>query len=322
MIDSGFSSLGHDSMSESPSGSSSRGSHRLAAAISCERFFHLRYGIGVRPTEEPEYRLSGTLIHLALAYHYAAKMDQRPKWFSEKSLDERLDEECHGRHELAQLARDVHAAYKNYWSSEAWRPVAVEQEFAATLGELDPDCPSGWDRRHDNQIVTCRADLIVEINGELWIVDHKTQGGNHKSQRLDKWHDDGEFLLNWQVLMNLHILRKRAKTSVRGFVINRIRRRMPFDFDRHVLQVPLRAYEQAPRTARSMVARELYIRDKAESGIAPIPNFAACFGRYGPCDYRQLCAADSKEEQDRLLRDKYAQVAPVQNDQTADGDTP
>jgi hypothetical protein len=221
-------------------------------------------------------------------------------------MDEALDQDGEGAPELIRLAKEVYAAYKGRWAGDAWRPVSVEQEYEATIGELDPGGP---DPTLDQEIVTCRTDLVVETNGELWIVDHKSTGGT-AGDRLPIWRDDGEWKLSWQIMMNLQILRTARNTArlgkpVKGFVIQRIKQRQPFDFDRHVVQIPMKAYAEVPRCAREYVAAERAIITKARRGERPTPNFAMCWGRYGKCDYHDLCAASSDLEQRSIMETHF-----------------
>lgn len=294
----------------SPSGASSRGSHRLAAAGGgCKRQFALSYIKGLRPRYEPEHRLIGTLVHNCIAYHYAAKLAVPPSWFTQTSLDDALLKDARHAPDLIRLAKNAALAYAKRWAGEPWVPYSVETEYKATLGELDPDGPFP---ELNDEVITCRSDLIVESNGELWIVDHKCSAGQWGKDYLEPWKDDGEYRMSWQAMVNLMIVRKRlsevTSKPVSGFVINRVKRREPFDFDRHVLHMPLLAYAQAPRVARMFVREELRIYDDLAHGIKPTPNFSSCFGRYGSCDYINICAAESEDAQNRIMDMDFVQI--------------
>lgn len=301
-----------ESMTSSPSGASAHGSHQLAAANTCERMFYLRYQTGIVPNQdnEPPWRLVGSLVHLCLSYHYQAQIPPpHPKWFSERTLDEALAAEGRGHMEIIRNAKEVFDYYKQHWAAgDAWRPVYVEHQFAASIGELDPE-RAGENPAVDNTLLTAKPDLIVEANGDLWVIDHKCSAGGWSKDRLDRWKDDGEYLLAWQPMLYLHIIRKRLPhRNVRGFVIQRIKRKAPYDVDRNPLRVPARAYSQVPRTARMLVEKEQSILARVREGIPPIPNFSACFGRYGPCDYRPLCAADSEGTKKSVMETDFVQI--------------
>jgi hypothetical protein len=297
-------------MSTSPQhgGSSKRGPHRLASTA-CERLWTLRTVYGLITKYDPPNRLQGTLIHTCLAYHYASLMAKPPDWFHKKSLSDALEDDGEGHPELVRVAKEVYEAFKHRFAGDTWKPVFVEEEFEATIGELDPGGP---DSTLDSEIVTCRTDLVIESNGDLWIVDHKSTGGGYGGKdRLDPWKDDGEWKMNWQVLMNLHILRapsnvkKLGGRMIRGFVIQRVKQRPPYDFDRNLISVPALAYQAVPRAAREYVAKERSIMGKIARGETPTPNFSSCWGRYGKCDYHDLCASGTKQEQQAIMNSSF-----------------
>jgi hypothetical protein len=313
MLDATFAAT-PEKLSASPSGASRHGSHQMASAITCERLYALRYihGIVESPTTEPPWRLTGTLVHLVLSYHYALQLPNPPAWATERTLDEALAAEGRGRFENIRTAREVYEYYKQHCAAgDTWRPFLVEHELSATIGELDPDGKSA-NPAVDSTVVTAKCDLIAELNGELWIVDHKCSSGGWgaaRSGRLERWKDDGEYLMSWQAMLYLHIVRLRlAPRPVRGFVIQRIKRTAPYDVDRNPLRIPRRAYQQVPRSARQMVEREFVIRENLAKGIAPLANYAACMGRYGPCSYRNLCAADSESEAAAVMASDYVTI--------------
>lgn len=283
------------------SGASSRGSHQLACARECPLRYAFRYHLRLRPRIEPPFRLAGTLVHTHLAYHYAEQLDDPSDWFLTQTLDEALAQDGAGNPAALREATEVAEAYKHRWAGEPLRPHSVEDEYRATIGELDPGGP---DPELDDEYISCKTDLVAEINGDRWVVDHKTQAGDHRTGRLRHWRDDGEYRINWQVLVNLMILRKRIG-PIRGFVINRVKRVAPFDFDRHPLPIPVLAYQNAPRTARNYVRAELAIKKQIAAGDKPEAVYSACYGRYGHCDYVDVCAASSREEQTEILETQF-----------------
>jgi hypothetical protein len=253
--------------------------------------------------------MGGTLIHTGRQYYFASLLPeaQRPRWFYERSMLDAMRAQSGAFPELVQMANDNTATYmREQMDSDAalLTPIAIEEEFCATLGELDPGGP---DSSLDNEIVSCRTDLVYKNEGGLWILDYKSLGYggiNKKTGELLRWKEDNEFALNWQVLVNLHILRKRLGPVVRGFVIERTTRQPPYRHDRHVLSVPQMAYENAPRVARACVQREHEVTEQVRRGIVPLQSPWACTGRYGHCDYRDVCMADSKKEMLSILNDR------------------
>lgn len=301
-----------EKMTSSPSGVSAHGSHQLAAANTCERMFYLRYVKRIVPNgdNEPPWRLVGSLVHLCLSYHYQAQIQPpHPRWFTERPLDEAISAEGRGHMDIVRTAKEVYEYYRQHCGAgDTWRPVHVEQQFSASIGEMDPG-RVGKNGEIDTTILTAKPDLIAEANGSLWVVDHKCSAGGWSKDRLERWKDDGEYLLAWQPMLYLHIIRKRlAPRQVKGFVIQRIKRKLPYDVDRNPLRIPARAYSQVPRTARKLVERETEILEGVAQGEPPIPNFSACMGRYGPCDYRDLCAADSDATKRSVMEMNFVQL--------------
>lgn len=293
-----------------PSGASSRGSHRLACVAQCERKWFLRYVHNLRPVDEPEFRLLGTLQHDAIAYHYAQRMinesGKTPTWWTGKTLDEILEEAGRGAPHLVDAAKTCGDAYADHWQGEDWEPLAVEEEFKATIGELDPG--GGDDRSLDSEIVTCRSDLVVRVksSGMVFIVDHKTKGGGWGTtgaHRLPKWKDGGEYQISWQAMINLYLVRLAYPNEVvRGFIINRVKRKPPFDFDRHVLTISPRAYAAVPRVIRAQIAKEREVLGMVDADIAPRPSYWQCYGRFGPCDYIDICSAKDEDEMNYFIQ--------------------
>lgn len=298
-----------ESSEDSPSGASLRGAHRLAAVETCERLWALRYLWFYRPVSDAPWRMGGSLLHTCYQYWYASMMEKKYAWFEQQSLLDALRIQAQGivepaRTELTRMALANFVHYRRRYEDDARVivPIAIEEEFAATLGELDPGGP--WPEL-DQDLVTCRSDMVYrDLSGGVWIMDYKSHGRSKVNPRtglLTKWASDGEYSLNWQVLINLLVLRARIG-RVDGFVIQRTTRQEPYDFDRHVLTIPLLAYQEAGRVARELVHREYEVKEKIARGEKPSPRFHACYGRYGPCDYHYVCTAATREEMNTRLQ--------------------
>jgi len=311
-----------------PSGRSTRGSHQLSAALTCERYWWLKYAQMYLPVRDKPFRLRGTLIHLCMQYHYGSKMAQAPSWFYEQTLDAALEERGRGFPSDILLAKGLLEQYRTTYVQEPWTPFVIEEEFSASIGELDPGGP---DPSLDSEVITCRPDLLVMATHEvtrtpvLDMFDYKTAGKNWEFADgkwrirggLEPWKDDGgPYRIFWQALVYLHILRTARNAArlenmqVRGFWIQRMTREpdrfQRHHFDRHLLTIPPVAYDQTPRLIRAAVAKERYIRENAEKGIKPLPCFHACRGPFGLCDFIDVCAARTPEDQLQVLaRDYY-----------------
>jgi len=302
--------------SAAPTGASTRGSHRLAAINTCERLWALRYYYFIRPINDNEWRLGGTLIHTTREYYYANMLTTKPAWFYERSLEERLKEQAQ-RHPkrvaLVSMAfgnlRDyIHYAEENL---SGLTVLGIEEEETVTLGELDPGGP--WPEL-DCEIVTCRNDMIYR-RGARKILDYKSHGRsktNTRTGRLTKWRNDGEHGIDWQAMTNLHLTRLRRGADFSDFVIARTTRQPVkegyYDNDHHTLKIPTMAYEEMPRLLRRAVKKERDLMGRLEAGTPPVPDYAACMTRFGPCDYRYACMAEKKTAMlSRLAGPEFAQ---------------
>jgi PD-(D/E)XK nuclease superfamily len=285
-----------------PGGASKRGSHRLSESAICQRKWYLHNALGLRPKVTPDYFIEGTLIHLVLAYHYAAKMKEKPQWLFETPLDVALAKEGKGYPDAIKLAKVCGQAYaKFYEHNDPWEPVAVEHEYVARVGDLrrmvSPSCA---DHPADNELVTSRIDLLVRVNGYLWHVDYKTT--LHGRGRLPQYNPEGEYAVYWQFLVQTLILKKVLGADYRGMLVQRIYRKEPFDFDREVVSIPRRPYIDAVETIAERCLDENRIAKEAREAAAsgrdmsiwlPRGNFWNCFSWGKPCEYRPICLAEN-----------------------------
>lgn len=304
-------------------GASRRGSHQLATIFECPRKWYLRYRKRLRERVDKPYRMGGTLHHAAIARRYAERIVEQdiwpaPTWLEGAlPLEDELQEIGAGFPHLVDLALEMYQEYPNYWwhgsAIEPWEPVAVEEQFFARLGDLLPDCPD----EYKDEVVTCGTDLVVRnlVTKMLWIVDHKSKGFDpfsYRAKRVDPWirastggGDHEKYRINWQVLMNLHIVRQAFPDEVvAGFIVNRFTRDKPFMFDRHPLKVSPLVYNEAPKMMLRAVEEEARVDGMVAAGRKPEPYFWSCHGEYGCCDYIDVCSAHSVEEmEDVVARD-------------------
>lgn len=283
----------------------------------------LRYDQNIIPRAEKEWTLRGTLIHLAMAYHYASlrPVEYRPRWYTAHSLEEALWARA-GTYAYSpnavQCAKEVLLAYREHYVDDGWVPVAIEREFGARLGDLDPLGPGVPDPLADF-IVTCRPDLVVrDRTGYLREIDYKSRRAQKRSRNtdtygLEPWSDEGEFALDWQVIMNLHVLRRAIPMSfgyVDDFIVQRMTRQPDpsgkYHFDRHPLTTPAGPYQEAPRMIRHAVEADAARQAKGYVDVSDVPpSLWACWGRYGACDYRPICMGRDRETRLRIINEQY-----------------
>ena len=295
-----------------PGGASSRGPHRLADAMLCERKWRWRYLEGFDAKEEPPYRRIGTAFHLCASYYWASQLTVRPAWFAETPLREALVEAVQGDSEMLARVTGMFTAWRRYMTAYPRKPVAVEEELFLKL-------PNG-------EIVTCRVDLIAEENGWIWVYDIKTTarggwGSEGASERLPRWQENGPYALDWQSLIVLRAARaKFGADRVRGYMLDRVKQTEPFDFDTPIVDVPLEPYEEAVETAMLACAREHEHRTNAFAGKYPVGNFAGCYHGGAACDYRYVCRSPRAARVQLLDEDFHHPAAEVSTPASATDD--
>jgi hypothetical protein len=150
------------------------------------------------------------------------------------------------------------------------------------------------------------------------LCDHKTEGndwsGGFKRTSLKVWDGDGQYTISWQQMLYLHILRVRfGADRVAGATIQRVRRESPYLVERHPLEIQTRPYNEVPRTLRHVAAMARRIGMEAAQGIAPVSYLWSCETRWGPCDYRALCATHSVDDALVALRGLYVELPKREN---------
>lgn len=275
-----------------PGGSSSNGPHQLADVLDgCERKWGLRYWEQLVPIGEPEHRLVGTLFHTFLAYHYGAMCRVRPAWL-DVPLDAELQRLAAGRPGDIRSAKALFDAYVQVAAGRPWMPLAVEEETLFTPADM------GWNLEGWEDVArepfSARVDLEISANGRVWAVDHKTVTPRF-GQKLEAWNALGEYTFNWQQLIISLLLQRKYDANFAGVVINRAKRKPPFDFDFHPVTYSPSQLETAKESLLHALRLRLKLKEKVSFGERLRVNPNKCWGRYGACDYFQLCQAATPE---------------------------
>ena len=226
----------------------------------------------------------GSLFHIGLAHHYIKMMPEGEEYMAPldavRALALRESDVAGDRNvsnlwisNIAPIAAVVDA-YTERYSNCSWKPIAVEQELRAHIPRI-----SGT----GNFLFTQRADLIVEDHGLKWIVDHKSTY-RITSKTLRQHTLSGQFL-GYQVFG-----RKMYGKQFGGVILNRVKLRAPYDFDR----IPV---EPAPAAINQFISTLKFIEDRIEryqDGTKPedfpaVFSAQTCFGKYGACPAFELC---------------------------------
>lgn len=317
-----------------PGGPSRRGSHAMSNAGGCEVRYYWSDHVGLKPLKGSNFYMDfGTLGHTAMAYFYADKMTERkPKWYDEyPDREKALHSDADGNPSWLRNMTDLMSFYKKYEAGDPWEPIYIEEEFEATVGEIDPDGDDepaesieyidakGEKKVHvfpnlNSEIVTCRPDLVVKRNGFNWIIDHKIVGGGKKDrERLPVINDQyPDYKYSWQQMVNLLIVRKGRcveapgeKLPVQGFILNRVKRDNPFDVSRDLVSVSPRMYQKIPKTIRETVRKSRALKKKAL--LAPSSLVAhpwECEASW-KCDYVRVCYSTTLSERDQIISTEY-----------------
>jgi hypothetical protein len=290
----------------SSGGMSIRGPSRLSAIRRCERAWDFRYQQGLRPKDKSEPALLGTAFHQLRAFYWGTRLDPsiREKshyaWLNDDP-DEVLAKICEGRPAAFTQARkmlDHYAEWVSESSAKLWEPVAIEEQFVCTVGDLMPDCEPGL----RDEVVSCRVDSVFRVmgpNGDPLgkvIVDCKTSASK-RGDTLPWWNGDFK-ALSFQGAMNLHIIRaaearEASPLPVLHFAHERVRQYEPFDIDVRSVDIPPDLYDWSPGATACAIAGEMVVELRGEAH----PTGALTGGCY-LCDYKKLCAVSSTEERE------------------------
>lgn len=258
-------------------GPSPRGWHRLQLAAECLQKYAWRYKAGWRKglDKRSPALAKGSLIHLALAQHYArmkAKSQGSPDDWCEPERAVRLIAELEGTDKYAQTAIDAYRAYVQQYPDDhtKWKVLKVEELMDVQI--------AGRYR------LTGRADLVVEdMAGRIFVIDHKSTG------RLTSRHKQF-YAVSGQLLGYSHMARTLYGDRFSGLIINLIQHGTP-KFSRITLP---RSPNLESRFERTVVDIEEAIERMEASGRAyddwpKAINELTCYGRYGPCPYIDQC---------------------------------
>ena len=301
---------------QSTGGASSRGSHQLASTFECPRRWLLRSVHRFVAKAEPLYRITGTLIHLALAWFHAQRLPVVPDDFR-KPVVELLNERGRGYPQAIQTALSVLGAYGRWFSAQAWHIESVETEYRATVADIVNIVRDRLDsalaedlRRHAaaqgvslTEFVSARLDLVIRINGKLYPVDIKSV--QSRSGNLPALTDRGQYGLHWQSFVQRYCLQTKWLTEDIGSnIILRATRDAPHQFAHDPLTIRARAYAEAAFSIVLAMARERELRKMYEEGRKLPAHFWSCYTK-GPCDYLDYCLADGAEARKSVLETDF-----------------
>ena len=265
-------------------GPSRKGWHRLQAVLQCPRKYALYTASKASPravTSPP--LIKGTLMHTALAHHYALNQDPARGVYSpldalEVQAERQLNPAEWKKH--IPVVSQTYLAYELNWRLEQWEVVSIERDLAATIEDKE---------KQEAYLYTQRADLIVRNpqTGLIYIVDHKTTS-RLTSKTLRRYTLSGQFrgynFFGRGLLGN----------QFGGVVLNMIQwpqKNKAANFQR----TDLDPAPYADKTFRdTVILAERCIRDLTPKHDTPLAwpgvhHEHACWTAYGPCDHYDTC---------------------------------
>lgn len=265
-------------------GPSRKGWHRLQTVLQCPRKYALYVASKATPGPVSSPALiKGTLLHTALAHHYALKRNPGAGLFSPLgAIEEQVKRQPNAAEwdKHAQLVSQTYLQYELRWAAEQWEVVNVERELVATIHDDD---------RNEAYLYTQRADLIVRHpqTGLVYIVDHKTTG-RLSAKTLRRYTLSGQFRgYNF-------FGRGLLGDKFGGVVLNMIQWPRG-DGDAMFQRSDLEPAPHADKTFRDTVIHaERLIRDMTPKYDDPmawpgVHHETACWTPYGPCDNHARC---------------------------------
>ena len=269
-------------------GPSPRGWHRLQDMLECPQKWSYRHNLGMEPTIPATALMKGSLMHLALAHHYAIKKD-RDAGIQTEWLDpfEAVLLKCQQEPEFTDVKNVVLEAmekYEAHWQVEDqnWRIIEIEQLAYATITDPVEKTAEGENKVY---LLTGRFDMVMENQaGEVYVVDHKT------TSRLSKSHEQF-YAMSGQLIGYDYMARKIFGDRLKGVMLNFVQLGTANKFDRYVIPPRPNLTKQFEQTVMD-AERRIAELDKSGRDALEYPkamNELTCFTRYGACAYMDTC---------------------------------
>lgn len=214
----------------------------------CRMKWYYRYVRKLEPISRVPKMDLGVYGHRLLEAHYKGedlvKVSQQ-HW--EEETESLFDEELEQFQETREMAEWLVARYIEHYAGNDWEPLAVEEKFRVNIPT------EKGTRSRDN--LRGILDVIVDDNGEIWLVDHKFTATD-----LEKY-DDG-LVLDEQANFYLWALRELLDRNVAGIIFNLIRTKKP--------TVPKLLKNGTLSVAKNMdTTRATYLQAIIDNGLDP-----------------------------------------------------
>jgi hypothetical protein len=249
----------------------------------------------------------GTLVHRALADHYRGKNITPSEYYAWDSEDRGIPFDDY--RDLSYFTKLL-TLYRETYPVEPFEVVTfyntetkkdeplVEKPFAFPLGSVET--PSGilpviW---------TGVIDLAVRYpDGAVWVFDHKTSkvaGGTYWAQFQNSTAQRGY----------VRAVERALGTPVRGFIINALFVREPTKTGKGqelARQMYPLDWEWRPEWETNTLQSVAEVQDCTSRGTFPM-HTNACVGKYGMCEYLDICQLPPESREAVLMSNAYKPV--------------
>lgn len=255
--------------------------------VRCSYQHGLAYRQGLVPASTPSYFARGTFIHRILAY-----------WLEAKRRGEDLDLGAYVRAALVDMTADgtsVPSSELSPYAEQVKRfisvvppdfgVVEVEQEFYADVGLGVHRDVGKVDLEWEPVLLHGVIDAVIRIDGELWVVEHKTASRKWGTQQK---------LLDLQGPVYAEVVANLLGERPAGVIFNFF---YPNDYDQE--QVPITAEESR------LVLQELQGGvNYREANVQVRSEVYGC----GTCSFKDICASELKGHDTSFLREMNFRV--------------
>jgi hypothetical protein len=259
-------------------GPSPRGWHRLQQAAECLQKYAWQYEAPktgeVKPTSPALAK--GSLIHLALAQHYAriqaVQRGEDPESWCEPAEAVRLIAQLEGTEAYADVSVAAYESYIAHYPDDAaeMKILGIEELVSTKIA--------------GKYLLTGRLDLAYEdLGGRIWVMDHKTTGYLKSAHKQF-------YTISGQLLGYSHMAREKYGEKYAGLKVNLIQHGKP-KFERITLP---RSPNLESRFEGIVVDIEESVERIQASGRdfddwPKAINELTCYHRYGACKFIDQC---------------------------------
>lgn len=164
---------------------------------------------------------------------------------------------------------------------------AVEIEFEMPLAE--------------DIVLRGKFDKIQKLMNRTYITDYKFTG-----QYLSDWYF-AQFEMTFQTML-YSFVGQQFLPDVSGFIIDAISvKTSNYKYARQFY--PL--LPNLDNFVRGIMRDAIYIRDNLDNEDAFPRRYTSCFGRYGKCDYFEVCGSAERVQQHVLMSDLFTDYKPI-----------